>query len=429
MFPKHILLVGASLSFFCGSWSTSGTARPSVAKYSRQTAKSTFKYELFTTDVLSWARGERTGVVEDSKGPMAQGLHGLLKKATRKVDLAVYGIQEQQWAFEALEQLSAKGVQIRAVVDQKKGSVGDWSEENFTYPQTARLAEVLTSSSIVPDQNRNGKVRSSTIMHDKFVAVDDRYLWTGSSNLSHTCMGSDYNANISILMDSPEVTEIFEEEFKSMHEDKLFGRDKSEGEGHHLSFTDGTALSIYFSPQHDALHSGVIPLLENAKTSIDIGMFYLTDVDVVDTLKASARRGVKVRLIYDAVAAAHPSSLHQELREAGVEVRIENWGGKMHMKAAVVDRKHAIIGSMNWTNAGNMSNDENTLVIRNNVKLAKQLGGYLDDLWSDLSHTSIARDPRAESPQSINSCFDGIDNDHDGLVDAEESLCKGVTQH
>lgn len=429
MLTKHILLVGASLCFFCSSWSTPGAARSDAAKYTRQIPKSAFKYELFTTDVLTWARGERTGLVEDSKGPMAQGLHNLLKKATQKVNLAIYGIQEQQWAFDALEQLSAKGIQLKAVVDQKKGLVGDWSEENFTYPHTIRLADVISPSEIVPDQNRNGKVRSSTIMHDKFVTVDDRYLWTGSSNLSHTCMGTEYNANVSILIDSPEVTEIFEEEFRSMHEDKLFGKDKDEGEGHHLSFSDGTALSVYFSPQHDALHSGVIPLLEGAKSSIDIGMFYLTDVDVVDTLKAAARRGVKVRLIYDAVAAAHPSSLHQDLRTSGIEVRIENWGGKMHMKAAVVDRKHAIIGSMNWTNAGNVSNDENTLVIRNNSKLAKQLGGYLDDLWSNLSHASIAGDPRAESPQSVNSCFDGIDNDHDGLVDAQEALCKGITQH
>ena len=428
MLTKHILLIGATLCL-SSSWGNAAAAKQGATKaVISSSPKNLFKYELFTTNLLPWATEKRSGQVVDTKGPMAQGLHDLLNTARQKVELAVYGIQEQEWAFSTLRRLAAKGVDIKAVVDQKKGDVGEWEEENFTYPQTAQLARILSPWEIVPDQNKNGKVRTSTIMHDKFVTVDGRYLWTGSSNLSHTCMGSEYNANVSILVDSPEVAEIFGEEFRSMHQEKLFGRDKAEGEGYNLKFSDGTDLSIYFSPQHDALHNGVIPLIEEAQKSLDIGMFYLTDADVIDAIKDAAQRGVKVRLIYDAVAAAHPSSHHLDLRASGVEVRVENWGGKMHMKAAVVDRKHVVIGSMNWTNAGNMSNDENTLVIRKNPRLAAELSNYLDELWSNLTHASIVGDPRAESPQSVNSCFDGIDNDHDGLVDSEETLCKAVSQ-
>ena len=63
-------------------------------------------------------------------------------------------------------------------------------------------------------------------------------------------------------------------------------------------------------------------------------------------------RGVKVRVILDATAATNGYSKHNYLRENGIDVKVESWGGKMHMKAAVIDSKHIIVGSMNWTFAG-----------------------------------------------------------------------------
>jgi phosphatidylserine/phosphatidylglycerophosphate/cardiolipin synthase-like enzyme len=94
----------------------------------------------------------------------------------------------------------------------------------------------------------------------------------------------------------------------------------------------------------------------------------------------------------------------------------------MHMKSAVADGKRTIIGSMNWTKSGELDNDENTLLI-DNKKLATQMTKYFNNLWSLLKKDD-RRIVSAESLSSINSCFDEIDNDYDGLVDGEESSCK-----
>ena len=36
----------------------------------------------------------------------------------------------------------------------------------------------------------------------------------------------------------------------------------------------------------------------------------------------------------------------------------------------------------------------------------------------------LQKDPAPESYESIGSCFDGVDNDFDGLIDMNDSGCK-----
>ncbi len=151
-------------------------------------------------------------------------------------------------------------------------------------------------------------------------------------------------------------------------------------------------------------------------------MFVLTHSEIIDAIRAAAVRGVKVRIIGDALFSNRETSPVDSLRKAGVDIRIENWGGKMHMKSAVADGKRTVIGSMNWTNSGELDNDENTLVI-DNKKLATQMTKYFNNLWGLLKNVE-GRIAGAESLSSINSCIDDIDNDYDGLTDAEEASCR-----
>ena len=131
-------------------------------------------------------------------------------------------------------------------------------------------------------------------------------------------------------------------------------------------------------------------------------------------------------MIIDAVASRNVSSQHLYLREMGIDARVENWGGKMHMKTAIADGKTVLIGSMNWSNNGTSVNDENTIIIDKAPHLASELLSYFDDLWDSLpeSPEDPNDDPHAEGPDSINSCFDGIDNNHSGGADADDWACE-----
>lgn len=384
-----------------------------------------FQYRFFGTDVAAWADGTKAGPVKDSYGRMADALRETLSGARSSVDLAAYGIQDQERLMGDLAGLILRGVDLRVVVDQERGEFGDWSEGNFNYPDTARIPEVVGEDAVIPDLNPDGSPRAGTIMHDKFAVVDGRRLWTGSANFSATCMGADYNANVALLVDSPELAGLYRAQFRQMFEDHLFSRYKHpRGRRETLDYSDGTEVDVFFSPEDDALSQAILPFIEGARRRLDLGLFYMTDQGVADALVRAVERGVAVRVIYDAVAAAHPSSKHQYLREHGVKVRVETWGGKMHMKGGVADGEAVLIGSMNWSDAGSDQNDENTLWIRGNRRLGGEVEAYLSRLWESLPQRSERQDARAEGPESTNSCADGLDNDFDGFADAADSACR-----
>lgn len=387
-----------------------------------------FSFELYTSDIFPWITGNKRGAVVAEKNAMGRALEQFMLAANQRIALAFYGVSRQPWILHTIEQLRRRGLQVSAVVDQRRGAVGDWIPENFTYPGTAKLAAYVGLPNIRIDLNATGRYPRPSIMHHKYALTDRRHVWFGTANLSHTGLGAEYNANVALMVASPQVSAFFDSEFRQMFDQQRFSKAKQPQAGPRtVLFNDGTEVSVWFSPQDDVLNTAVIPALASARESVDIGMFYLTERTVVKALCVTAGRGVNVRIIVDATANAHPSSPYWELRRCGVDIKVENWGGKMHMKAAVIDGEHSfnqvIIGSMNWSKSGNTRNDENLVVIRNNRQLATELSDYYNKLWRTLSNKSQKRRIFAESLTSINSCFDGLDNDYDGNIDAQDSGC------
>ena len=396
-----------------------------------------FSYELYTSDVFPWIDGTRRGEIDDSAGRMADGLKKFIDSTNQHIEIAVYGVQKQEWFLDSLRYLKRRpnDVTVEAVVDQRQGEVDDWDPENFDYPDTAKMAGLLGSESVKPDIDRRGNANVNSIMHNKFIVIDRKKVWLGSANISHTDVGSEYNANIAMVVKNPEIARIYSDEFRQMFKHGRFSSSKNpRTEQKPLRFADGTIVEVFFSPQDDPMNRAILEFIRRAKRSLDISMFFLTDTKAATALKDAVKRGVKVRLIYDALAGSHAASKHSWLRDQGVDVRVENWGGKMHMKAAISDGTDVLLGSLNWSSAGSMKNDENTLVIRHSQVLGGEMLTYFTSLWDALAPAdgggsdrragrNPLRDPRAEGIESINSCHDGIDNDHDGSIDADDDGC------
>ena len=262
------------------------------------------------------------------------------------------------------------------------------------------------------------------LMHNKFFIIDKRFVWTGSANISDTGIGG-YNANLIALVDSKFIAKFYTIEFNQMFKDGDFHRQKKKLKRENI-FTkiNGAEIGLYFSPQGYAMYRGVIPLIENAKKTIDVSIFYLTHNNISRELKKANKRGVKVRVILDATAATNEYSKHIYLRELGIPIKVESWGGKMHMKAAVIDNKHVILGSMNWTSKGEKNNDENTIIIKNSPKHANQLTLFFNSMWKSIPDKWLWKDPLPESLDSGTSCYDLIDNDFDDIVDSNEIECQ-----
>ena len=78
---------------------------------------------------------------------------------------------------------------------------------------------------------------------------------------------------------------------------------------------------------------------------------------------------------------------------------------------------------MNWTGKAELHNDENLLII-NNPQVAAATKQHFFKLWNIIPNRFLLFDPSPESPDSIGSCMDGIDNNYNGYADFGDFSCR-----
>ena len=340
-----------------------------------------------------------------ANGPSAtaQALVAALDGATTSIDFSLYGIGGSQQIIDALANAQGRGVTVRGVMDITGYGY-------YPYRDSETLINALTPGTVVLDNHED-------IMHNKFFVIDDRWVWKGSANVSDTGIYVEYNANWSILIDHPALAAAYTTEFEEMYGGD-FHTDKTDNTPHTFPvLPDGSVIESYFGPTDDAETNAIVRAIDEANTSLDLRIFYFTSWAVRDAiLDAYNNRGVAVRMIVDASSAENQYSVHEDLRTAGIPVKVENWGGKEHMKGLAADNEVVILGSQNWTTSGNTKSDENTLYIKNGV-LAQAFTDDFNAKWASIPNTWLSGNPGAESLDAIGSLYDFIDNDHDGLTD------------
>lgn len=330
-------------------------------------------------------------------------LINLINNSEDEICFAIYGLRGQDDVLQALIDAKKRGVKIKGVVDS------DSHDRNY-YSDTYKLYKHFK---IVSDHK-------SYIMHNKFFIFDRKIIWSGSSNISDTGTGG-YNANNSMVIENKNIANIYLKEFDQMYDGK-FGIWKNENSFEDIK-TDESVISVYFSPKSKTYDNVIEELVSNAREYIYIPIFYLTHKELSNELIKAHKRGVEIKIILDASAARNKYSMHKFLRENGLFVKVENFGGKMHAKSMIIDDEYFISGSMNFTKAGEQKNDENTIIVKN-TKLAKQYKSYFLVLWDLIPNKYLDIEPNPESFESLNSCIDGIDNDFDGKIDITDELCK-----
>jgi phosphatidylserine/phosphatidylglycerophosphate/cardiolipin synthase-like enzyme len=151
-------------------------------------------------------------------------------------------------------------------------------------------------------------------------------------------------------------------------------------------------------------------------------VFLITHKALAQSLIRASKRGVAVKVILDATNAHGAYSAHKLLRQNGIQVKTENFAGKLHSKSVIIDDTYTIIGSMNFSRSGENKNDENMLIIKNR-EIAVFYRTFFQYLWKRIPDKWLKFNARAESPDSIGSCKDGIDNDFDGKIDKNDDSC------
>ncbi|MCZ7672432.1 MAG: phospholipase D-like domain-containing protein [Chloroflexi bacterium] len=186
----------------------------------------------------------------------------------------------------------------------------------------------------------------SSIMHNKFFVIDNEIVWSGSTNITDN--GFTYNQNNSIIFTSTLLADIYTLEFEEMFVNGLFGTHKTDNVTHTVNY-DGIPVEIYFSPSDNAMDE-VLAEVNAATSDIRFGIFFFTDDELGQLMIDKAAQGVDISGVWDALGAGNQYSEDEALCNAGIPIKIENFGGKLHNKFMIIDANgsspRVITGSM-----------------------------------------------------------------------------------
>ncbi len=265
----------------------------------------------------------------------------------------------------ALVQARQRGVEILFITDDENGI----EEDELELGLFERLEEAGVE---VRDDGRDG------LMHNKFLVFDGETVWTGSTNLTEN--GNFRNNNNTLVINSPELANIYEREFQEMWEGEYGARAPSAIEDQNLTI-EGTPIQVLFAAE-DHVVSTLVPLVESAEESIRFMAFSFTHDELGAALLERVDAGVNVQGIFETRGSETEFSKMADLYCAGVPVLQDGNPGAMHHKVIVIDGRIVVTGSANFSNNADRFNDENVLIIANE-DLAQAYLKEFDQLWDE----------------------------------------------
>ncbi len=143
---------------------------------------------------------------------------------------------------------------------------------------------------------------------------------------------------------------------------------------------------VFFSPGDDCANA-IMRLIRNAKSTIEICVFTISDNYISDALLSAHKNGIAIRIITDNEKQLDHGSDIARLRDSGISVRTDFSHAHMHHKFAIFDNKIVLSGSYNWTTSAKEENFEN-IVVSDNSKLVSAFHQEFQRLWSKFSPDS-----------------------------------------
>ena len=305
-------------------------------------------------------------------GTTPEKLIAYINNAQRTIHIAAFEFDLTPVA-EALIAAHQRGVEVLWVTDDEHGIEAD---KERGHGQFAMLKKVGVK---VKDDGRGA------LMHNKFWIFDGQTVWTGSTNI--TVNGNFRNNNNVIVIESPALAAIYEREFAEMWAGD-FGPTSPSTVDDQTVTIDGTPIQVLFAPEDDVAHR-LVPLIENAQSSLRFMAFSFTHEEIGAAVLARAKAGVDVRGIFETRGSETEYSELPALYCAGVPVRQDGNPYTFHHKVFVIDGRMVITGSFNFSSGADESNDENALVITNGDIAAQYLQEF-ERRWAEATEPDAA---------------------------------------
>jgi len=142
------------------------------------------------------------------------------------------------------------------------------------------------------------------------------------------------------------------------------------------SWTDAAEIDVYFSPGGGVARA-IAAEIDDAKTSVSIMSFTISEPQICAALKRANQRGLSVRLIVNKTQETSPWSRATSLFESGIDTRTDDRHTRMHNKVVIIDTMVVCTGSANHSKSADRSNAENLLVVRDKEIAAKYTDNFL----------------------------------------------------
>ncbi len=296
-----------------------------------------------------------------------------IAQAEASIDVCIYNINETAIVL-ALEQAVAQGVQVRLIA------------------ALATANSALNPPPSFPVLYGN----KWALMHNKFVVFDDGIpekaaVFTGSMNFT-TPMIHDHPNNMLMVRDQA-LARAYVMEFEEMwggfgpEPDSVqsrFGAAKKSNTPQLFRVGDDL-VELYFSPS-DQTNRAIIEAIDSVREEMQFALLTFTKDDLAEAIVRRVQDGQVVRGIIDNIN--DNGSEFAYLKAEGVDVRDDTPTRILHHKYAILDQERVITGSHNWSNAANVQNDENTLILHS-PSLANQFLQEFEARWDELEPAGV----------------------------------------
>lgn len=365
---------------------------------------------------IAGTRGGRVDIFFNSPGTRrgnmwepdaVQVMIEMVRDAQVSIDMAVMGFNRTE-LIDALIDAHDRGVRVRMV-----GDAGHLYNSGYTRFRDRQIPIVAGNL--------------NHIMHNKFMVVDDRFVFGGTANWTNSDLRM--NSNNFFVLDSPPVAADFKADFEQMF-GGLFGHNKKELDNGRFYTIGDTEVEVWFAPQEDAM-GRILELVDAAQESVRFTIFAFTKdqvgsafirkqaefdaKDLADGVALDAPLNERRRIagVIDQSQLHSNGQYHEVYRLLGAQIPLrmdgndnseqpgdyQAGGGRLHSKTMVIDAHGpdpiVITGSFNWSASATQSNDEYLLVFRG-ARVAKMFDAYFDELW------------RSGRPMGVDRVADGV---------------------
>jgi phosphatidylserine/phosphatidylglycerophosphate/cardiolipin synthase-like enzyme len=286
-----------------------------------------------------------------------------INRAKSSIDVSIYNFNVEGLASiaGALNAAFARGVAVRVVTDG--------GTNNSAIPE------------LVAGIGKIGRPVTSGIMHNKFMVIDvnainpnDPVVWTGSCNWTDQNVNTDAN-NVLFIQDAS-LAKVYTIEFNEMFGSTTttpdpvkakFGSAKSDNTPHEF-IIGGKRVELFFSPS-DGVNQQIVNHIATADDDIEIGTMLITRKVISDAIIAKEEEGVNSRVIISNRATSDATVVANLVTALGTNFKEYHEQGMLHNKSMIIDQSNPAsdpfvwTGSHNWSDAANVNNDENSIVI------------------------------------------------------------------